>query len=402
VNEGTLDRNTVLFVSHRLTDSGQPDRYFGEIPAAFESFVLLINHRPLWRQVLCRARDEPGTMTIPPGLGVLTEVHLVWEAFVTAVRLWRSPRAATGSADGSIWEEAVMRSSDATTALRIAHAVRLACAVFRPDVLIVTYEGHPWEKLAFHAARSTVPGCVMFGYLHAGLLPNTHSALRELGRVWDPDGLLVPGVAARREIERTLPMMPVEVLGSARRLNIPPSERHPSPLCLVLSEGFMSETELLTDFALQTAKLAPHVTFLLHLHPLVRGRPSFRRLDENILESPNVHVSVSSLREDASRARWCLYRGSTAAVMAVASGVEPLYLHKDGEPVIDPLAQSEQMQVSEQHVIRDPTEAASRMLLGSDLSQFVEQSARDYFMPIDVGAVQRLRDRCTLDNESPE
>jgi hypothetical protein len=51
----------------------------------------------------------------------------------------------------------------------------------------------------------------------------------------------------------------------------------------------------------------------------------------------NIILSTKSLVEDVSLSSYVLYRGSTAVVHAISSGVVPIYLSVDGEQYINPL-----------------------------------------------------------------
>ena len=107
--------------------------------------------------------------------------------------------------------------------------------------------------------------------------------------------------------------------------------------CLVLPEGIISESILLFEFALECAKIMPNIEFIWRLHPnmshetLIQKSPAFRKLPSNII------LSSQTLVEDIARSSWALYRGSTAIVQAVMSGLQAVYLHQTGEILIDAL-----------------------------------------------------------------
>jgi hypothetical protein len=149
--------------------------------------------------------------------------------------------------------------------------------------------------------------------------------------------------------------MPLEVIGSPRRLALLAAERERGDTCLVLPEGLPSEVEVLLDFTMKTAAVRPDVDFLIRLHPLVR-----RSFPDRFPRCPNVRVSDGPIEEDVANAKWCLYRGSTMAVMAVSTGVQPLYLHVVGQAVIDPLYELWPNEGTPPHAVKTVSDAVQR------------------------------------------
>lgn len=393
--------SSVLFVSHRLPGrdgfSG-PDPYFGAIPAAFDSVVLLIDHRPFLTRLLSRPEAVAGRVTVPQSLGSTGELRILAQAASGTVQLARMRRSEPRGSRRDLLAEAVSRSAEAATGLRIAEFVGAACEEFQPAAIVVTYEGHPWERLAIRAARDAVPGIIALGYPPAGILPGVHALFRRLGSDLDPDGLLAPGGLAKQQIERRLPGLPVEVLGSPRRLEMPASPTSRESVCLVLPEGLVSEVERLTRFALDLASERPDVEFRLRLHPVVAGAAALRALMTRVAEAPNVHLSEASFVDDAARATWCLYRGSSAAVMAVATGIIPIYLHARGEAIIDPLSSEAADKESLQHFVVEVGEGSER-LRSRHVDPDVLRVAQEYFAVLDPGAIPRLIERVRRSRE---
>jgi hypothetical protein len=227
-------------------------------------------------------------------------------------------------------------------------------AAVKPKVMIVTYEGHAWERMAFAAAREVSSSVQCVGYQHAAVFRLQHSALRMLGSPYDPDLILTAGAVSKGQIESamTARRIAVRVLGSNRGFlgvksdkarevgqNDIVSGAAPATIdtCLVLPEGLVSECLLMFEFSMACAALIPDMRFIWRLHPMVdleallAKNPSLRQLPAN------VEFSRTQLAEDLRRADYAVYRGSTAIVQAVGHGLRPIYLEKTGEMSIDPL-----------------------------------------------------------------
>ncbi len=286
--------------------------------------------------------------------------------------------------------DALRRSAQSIDGLRIGQAVGQACEELEPDVLVVTFEGHPWERIAFRRARAAVPGIVVLGYPHAGSLPGQHSLFRRLGSDLDVDGVLAPGDVTMRVFNRRLPDIPVAVVGSPRRIGSSVGAGERADVCLVLPEGLLSEVEILLDFALEVAAARPDFQFLVRLHPLVSGS-SFKLL-ERLSDHSNIRVSDRSIVEDFAQAKWCLYRGSTMAVMAAAAGVMPIYVHVEGQSVLDPLYELWSDTARPSHAVTSVHEAVHRLDLDVEYPEAVQLAVK-YFVPLEPHALSRLAAR---------
>lgn len=348
--DGVGDRD-VLLVSH-LVDGHPPapdgDFYFGALAPALSaenltSLTVLRNHVPGPEGTLAaRARlDGPHARRLLPRVGGLAAEFAAWrtardEAAVLASR-------ARAASDPDARSAARVAASDATSEgtlanLRLHRQIRALCRTTRPRAVIVTFEGHAWERIAFHAARSVRPDVLCIAYQHTVLFPGAHGVRRPLGAPYDPDVVLTTGEVNRARLEADWPR--VVVYGSHRRAAVPlEPAADASDRVLVVPEGLPSECAVLCDLTWALARRCPDVEFLARFHPvlpferLARMVPRLRERPANVVLSAG-----SSLATDARRCRWTLYRGSSAVFQTVLAGARPLHFRRPGDPDIDPLA----------------------------------------------------------------
>jgi hypothetical protein len=135
----------------------------------------------------------------------------------------------------------------------------------------------------------------------------------------------------------------VTTVGTHRQesLNVPFSKKIQTqidPTCLVIPDGTMEECLLIFDFVLRAATKMPAVTFLIRLHP-VMPFATLVETDDRLRSLPkNVQISHEPIDVDFERCRWAIYRGSGAAIRAVAVGLRPFYIKLADEILtIDPL-----------------------------------------------------------------
>lgn len=344
----------VLFLSHLVSehaDCDAADFYFGSLPdelksRGYTSLVALRNHvdRPhgdLARRWL-RGGDA-ARMVLPRWCAPGREKTMVRGVARESVKLRRLARGLQGALERAVTREAARHAVSPVTLvhLRIHHIVADLCRRLKPRAVFVTWEGHAWERLVFHAARSVDPMICCVGYQHTIVLPQSHALMRPLGGAYDPDAILTVGDVTRDVIAKALGMSRISVLtyGSHRRpAAARPRSAGADERCLVIPEGLESECLTLFDFALSAAAAMPELEFVLRMHPVLpfekvaNRHPRLRMLPANVRVSEEADLAV-----DCAQCDWALYRGSSAALYAVLAGVRPVYVARPGELVIDPL-----------------------------------------------------------------
>jgi hypothetical protein len=402
------ERADVLFVSHFLNAAqagAASDFYFGELPEALAArgrtcAVALINHveqpAPTFMPGWIAAKVP--RVVLSRTLGVRAEAALARRLRRESGRLRLEARAARDdfqrrallSASGHA------RSMSSAVALRIGEQVAELVRRIRPGAIVATYEAHAWERVAFDAARSVHPAVRCIGYHHTILFPRQHAVKRRLGGAFDPDLILTAGPATRDQLASAsgLGGIPIGVLGTHRRSPVPQARGQPPnepPTCLVIPEGLAGECLVLFDFALQCAKLAPGVRFVLRMHPVLPFA-SIAAQDSRLQSLPqNVEVSAIPIAEDFARSRWALYRGSSAAVHAVLAGVRPIYVSRPGELSIDPmheLAGWRSVVTTADDFLRTvgSDQQANQDQLNSEAAPAIAY-CQNYFTPVDVAAL---------------
>jgi hypothetical protein len=195
----------------------------------------------------------------------------------------------------------------------------------------------------------------------------------------DPDVVLTLGEASHAALAASpgLKGMRLIQFGSHKRLG--PAHPGQAPLrvrqCLVLPDAAQRECVTLFEFALACARLRPDLRFRLRPHPSMDVKSLLRRHPQLQDLPPNVSVSTTAtLAEEFAQARYCLYRGSSAAVRALAAGIKPFYLSQPGELPADPLFELTDWR----EIVRDPAEMASRLDAAAGQETAAPASARSF------------------------
>lgn len=345
------ERADVLFLSHfnsiaqcKFTD----DLYFGDIPEQFEKtlgrsvFIASIDHTWLGQQ---KIQKEWVGGAVPRVVLSRLSTGLRELAYARRLRKAARSKAYPGGAVGRGLQKLIANdpvTGSALTALRTAEQVTQLVKSVQPKVIIATYEGHPWERLAFQSAREAKPDITCVGYHHTMLVPGTSCSGWIIGKGFDPDVILTSGDLARTWFRRQpdLAGVSVETLGSIKASQ---NESAHKPLpegqsCLVAPEGILSEVLLLLELALKAARQLPDHEFVVRLHPVL-DRSSIERALQNSASRPaNFRWSTEDLDQDLARAGSLLYRGSSVVFNAVRAGVRPIYFASERSSFsIDPL-----------------------------------------------------------------
>jgi hypothetical protein len=381
--QGPID---VVIVSHLL----KPDQlhqgadfYFGDLQSQLQdqgvtSLLVLISHltaAPGDQEAQCLPFPR---MILPATVSLATEVN-IWRQCTTARRaLRREAASAHNSADNRLAMLASRQVLSASTVinLRMHAAVANICQAVNPKIVITTYEGTVAERLIWHAARTARRRPLCVGYQHAMVLERAHAIRRPVaapGIDCDPDVVLTLGEIPHAALAASAGLQSVRFIkyGSHRRAALPalPQPQHRPRRCLVLPDASDQECATLFDFALDCARRSPNIGFALRPHPMVDTRLLLRR--HPILQTLPGNVSLSidkPLEQEFAQTRYCLYRGSSAAMHAVRAGIKPYYLARPGELPFDCLFELADWR----ETVTSPEELLNRMRLAD---QFTDSAA---------------------------
>ncbi|MCX5847526.1 MAG: hypothetical protein NTW12_14425 [Deltaproteobacteria bacterium] len=411
-----------LFVSHLLNEShagNAEDFYFAglanELVARGHSAVIaLINHTGKdAKPIAARWNGSPvPRVIISDSLRLLEEVTLRRRL----KREFRRLRELTKKENPGLARRVLARAAEEALSggslivLRMASQIGALTAILQPKAIVITYEGHAWERVAFASARRSLTDVRCIGYQHAALFKLQHAIRRNLSPQYNPDHILTAGEITQAQLSRSpgLRGIPVTVLGSNRGLvghhekdkNAGRKQRRIhacKPTCLVIPEGIASECDILFNFAIVCAQALPNIHFVWRLHPIL----SFEALaakNQNFRQLPfNVEMSRMPIDQDLERCRWALYRGTTAVMQAVLSGLRPIYLKLADELSIDPLHELNTFRVT----IESPEDFLR--IINVDLNDDRNSQAKEfkvaydycrrYFLPWDVTVLANILSR---------
>ena len=363
INKNTFpDKVDVLFISHFLnySHSGKSDDfYFSNLPDqlsdyGYSSVVALINHTSDSNNDLVGKWNvnQIPRVILTRSLCLIKELVFFGRMICESVRL----RYLAKNESNILLQKTLFLAScealksGSTTNLRLSSQIYSLVTKLSPKAIIVTYEGHGYERIIFASARCVIPEIKCIGYQHAILFRLQHAILRNLKNDYNPDVILTSGLNSKLNLQKStdLKNTRIEIMGSNRSspeqiddcfedyLSKIDNQSH-NEFCLVIPEGNAIESNFIFNFTKECAELCPNITFIWRLHPqltfktLVKNNSNLRKLPKNIV------ISSESFEKDNAKCRWVIYRGTTAIFRSVFAGLQPIYVSIPGEMTIDPL-----------------------------------------------------------------
>ena len=351
-----IKQTDLLIVSHIVNKSHigvDLDFYFGNLGLDLKSNnisaqILLMNHigeNP--KKIIASWNDKVAPrLMLPSRLFLISEFLLLYRAIKEAIFLYKASFFETDKTFIRIYKMAAKAalSFESISALRFLQQFEQVVSILEPKAVLVTMEGHAFERLAFHASRKINPKIKCFGYQHAILFPHQHAIKRALGGTYDPNIIFTAGNQAISTLEKGYEGLDVKVINiGTHRYSCPETifdleKPESTSICLVLPDGNISECLDLCCFAYYAAINIPKVKFVIRLHPLssiemlISKNKIFEQLPDNLTFSNN-----DDIQHDFRFSKWVLYRNSGAAIHSVMAGCRPIYISRHEHISIDPL-----------------------------------------------------------------
>jgi len=282
-------------------------------------------------------------------------------------------------------------SMSSLMAMRTYYQIKKILEEKKPKYLIITYEGHAWERLAFYAAKSINKNIQCIGYQHSVLFPNQNAIFRNLNENFNPDIIFTPGKISYEwfKNEKISTFSKIYVLGSPRSHKLEKENKisYKNNSILFLPEGIQSETELIFKTALFVAKTYPQRNIVFRLHPVLNNKKYKQKLLNRIKPLSNIVLSKDTLQDDIFNSSIAVYRGSSTIVTAILNGLYPIYLSKNKDfKTIDPLFminKKDRIALSDEDLIRkvilfEKLKISNKHKIIKNLQMY----CRDYFQPL--------------------
>lgn len=352
-SSGGIKKNIdVMFVSHLLTNEqagSKNDFYFGDIPNKLEELgysvaIVLINHTKLSAKSVAQKWDKNNTLRVilSNNLPIRIQWNLKKRLQEESQRIKRTKIYKNDffkkKLIAKVAEDAL--SDESYSTYRLNYQFQDILNAFNAQTLVLTFEGHAWERIVFSSARKVNSKIQCIAYQHAAIFRLQHAIRRNLTPIYNPDYILTAGLVGKEQLinNEKLNSIPIDVLGSDRgNSQVNTNNKKSENICLVIPEGNIDECLILFHFSLECALLNPSLKFIWRLHPLIDFK-SLKKRSLKLWNLPkNITFSTNSYENDLAISNFALYRGTTAIVKAILFDLVPIYLKLHDEMSIDPL-----------------------------------------------------------------
>jgi hypothetical protein len=357
----SIARTDLIIISHLVNEKQigvEVDFYYGKTAQEIakeniNAVIVLINFTSIPAMEIAKRWGESNVARIilDKNLRVNVGVKLIISMLCESLVLRRKIKRATTEIERRILVRTSLEvcSSGTRWALKTALQISEIVKKLSPSAIMLTHEGHSWERVAFAAARDINPKIMCIGYQHSLVFNLQHALMRDLAIEYNPDLVLTAGKVGA-ELLKNLSLKKkhsVYVLGSPRP-SVATEAINKKSLkdylnnqltCLVIPEGIIEECNILFEFSIKCALLIPGMHFIWRLHPSLSFEEITKQNTNLKILPANIYLSDRSIQDDINDSQISIYRGSTAIVTAVMAGVLPIYLEKPDEISIDALWQ---------------------------------------------------------------
>jgi hypothetical protein len=341
-----------IFVSHLLNEKqagNNEDFYFGEIPTLLNNqgktvLIVLINHTAVSNELLYNKwnKNDITRVLLSPQIGLFNEIQGCLKIFKEFSRL--NSLKQNNILGKKIISLATSQFLQTLNNYRLSKQFMWLAKKTRPNNIVTTFEGHAWERIVFSSVKKIVPNIKCIGYQHALIFKEQHSIKRILQKKYNPDLILTSGYLGKKQLDiwNKALNIDIKVLGTNRLPKNSNNEncntnKFKETTILVIPEAIFSECILLFEYSISCALMYPNLKFIWRLHPLLKFDQIFNKNEGLAIRPNNIILSKQTLEADIYVSNYVLYRGSTAVINCVLSGLKPIYLQINNEMTIDPL-----------------------------------------------------------------
>ena len=266
--------------------------------------------------------------------------------------------------------------------LRIANQIKKLVLKIKPNLLIIPFEGHAWERLVINICRDKSINLKIAAYQFSVKTENQHALFRPLDHEYNPDIILSSGVITQKYFKKKYDC-PVKILGSPKFLkNINKNKLKNN--FLILPEAFQSEMEILYDFSLSAAKKYPEYNFIYRPHPMANKFLSNLKK----INLKNFNISKNKFKIDLSYCSYAIFRGSASIFESISHGLFPIYLNRKNELNINPLYSV----LPKKFIIEDIQDIETIIKNNEKKKVFkkIRQYTEKYFMKLDANIIKLI------------
>lgn len=401
-NQNRIRDNSVIFISHLLDPKDlnvDEDFYFGNLQNEIDKInkpnhLLLLNHTNLSSLFLNESSYKNNKTVFPEYLRFKYELKLRINLFRESIRLYfKSLSTKNDFLQKRIYKYASIQAlnNGSLLSLRLYYYLFSLIKLNKINLLLTTYEGHSWERMAFAACNNKIK-VKSVGYHHTIIFNRQHAIFREIKINYEPELIFTAGDYAKSyfiNINKNVYTLGTYKFNSLKESINKFPITNKNPTCLVLPDAIISEIIYIFRLVLNFSKDYKHINFIFRLHPAINKTDFINQYNEFAILPNNICFSNNDLNLDFEKSNWFMYRGSNSAIYALIMGLRPIYIAKENELTLDCLFNFNEWK----KVVYNYEELLN--VFNSDLKNIIDYNfinemendikrAKSYFMPFNI------------------
>ena len=334
----------ILIISHLLNENmifKKRDFYFGDLEKNLKKknlthHKIYINHLKRDSIFLNKNFNERDKITVIKNyVNFFEEIDLIYKQFKYFFKFLKLSIFEKNFKNKKFIYRAAVEFFNLSTKKNYRYSILINTFLikYNPEKIITTFEGFPWEKIAFKTAKIYNKKIKCIGYQHAGLTKYQSIIKEKFNHGYDPDIIWVTG----KNVKKILKKKKTFIIGSNKVKEYKIKKLKTKKInCLVVPEGILSECKKMFQFSIDCASSLPHINFIWRLHPTLSFEKILMQLTFKNKLPENIIISkTQNIDDDVSRSKLCLYRGSSAVYNALSHGIYSIYLNLNEKISID-------------------------------------------------------------------
>ena len=213
--------------------------------------------------------------------------------------------------------------------LRLINQIEELIKIFKPKIIIFTYEGHAWERLLVNLCKTKYKWITSVGYQFSPIKDNQIGFFKKLKNVYNPDYLATSGQKTFDQISKSIDFTRVFKLGSANFIkNKNKNKNKKTNDLLVALDSEPNELFRMLDFCINFARKNNKLNIILRLHPIYKNKPEITRdILLKIEKITNLQISKKNLKVDLQKTKYLLFTDTAICITCLSYNVVPIFFY---------------------------------------------------------------------------
>jgi hypothetical protein len=210
--------------------------------------------------------------------------------------------------------------------LRLADQIKDLLEIYTPKVLLITFEGHAWERLAINMCKKQNVKCIAHQF--STIAPNQFGIFSNLKNEYNPDYIATSGSITKNFFISKSKFNNVFKLGSAK-FTVDKKNFKKNQILVALDFQFLKMQEML-KYIITISTSYKTYNFLLRIHPIAYSDKNYLSyIKKNIKNIINIKLSNTILENNLKNSKFLIYRESSLSITCLKYNVIPIFFGKD-------------------------------------------------------------------------